>query len=257
MFCFQKDSIVVCLIFPDMKPVPRKVVFNPRVDNFEMLQISGLYDLLANLTTTDLRMFAMSNGVISRPILIKRQDKVAQLVNLRIEMNNGAIQKLEWINVCDDLACENNICIDTQELWRNTTYYDSNCFLYGCSSSVNSQCDTKVYLTFIGEDREGRVFTSDNYRLSNFMDYSLNTLFSSAKSVGGGIYSKLSNMYLRYYLNEKKERVYTFSFYDPSNNPTISAHPARFSPDDPFSEQRMKCKERFNLLPTQKAPIQL
>ncbi|TNV75119.1 hypothetical protein FGO68_gene8088 [Halteria grandinella] len=64
-------------------------------------------------------------------------------------------------------------------------------------------------------------------------------------------------MYLRFYLNEKNQRVYTFNFFDPSQNATISAHPARFSPDDPFSEQRMKCKERFNLLPTQKAAPQL
>lgn len=49
---------------------PKKVVFNPRVDSFELLQIKGLFDVLANLTnTTDLRMFAMSNGVISRPIV--------------------------------------------------------------------------------------------------------------------------------------------------------------------------------------------
>ena len=33
--------------------------------------------------------------------------------------------------------------------------------------------------------------------------------------------------------------------------PTTSAHPARFSPDDKFSAQRIKMKMRHNLLPTQ------
>jgi len=36
--------------------------------------------------------------------------------------------------------------------------------------------------------------------------------------------------------------------------PTVSAHPARFSPDDKFSKQRVTLKKRFGLLPTQQPP---
>ena len=40
------------------------------------------------------------------------------------------------------------------------------------------------------------------------------------------------------------------------DTPTHSAHPARFSPDDKFSRERVECKRRFGLLPTQKpAPV--
>ena len=42
-----------------------------------------------------------------------------------------------------------------------------------------------------------------------------------------------------------------------SDNEVINSFIAKFSPDDPFSEQRMKCKERFNLLITKKPPIKL
>lgn len=38
---------------------------------------------------------------------------------------------------------------------------------------------------------------------------------------------------------------------DPSGKPTHSAHPARFSPDDKFSKERIITKKRFGLLPTQ------
>lgn len=38
---------------------------------------------------------------------------------------------------------------------------------------------------------------------------------------------------------------------DPMGRPTLSAHPARFSPDDKFSKQRVVLKKRFGLLPTQ------
>ncbi|KAK4532639.1 hypothetical protein CCYA_CCYA13G3496 [Cyanidiococcus yangmingshanensis] len=34
--------------------------------------------------------------------------------------------------------------------------------------------------------------------------------------------------------------------------PTVSAHPARFSPDDKFSKQRLALKKRYGLLPTQR-----
>ncbi|KAG0602683.1 hypothetical protein M758_10G032800 [Ceratodon purpureus] len=40
----------------------------------------------------------------------------------------------------------------------------------------------------------------------------------------------------------------------PTEEPTQSAHQARFSPDDKFSKHRVICKKRFNLLPTQQPP---
>ena len=43
----------------------------------------------------------------------------------------------------------------------------------------------------------------------------------------------------------------------PEGKPTESAHPARFSPDDKFSKQRLICKRRFGLLPMQKPTTQL
>eukprot|EP00427_Karlodinium_veneficum_P019485 CAMPEP_0169146514 /NCGR_PEP_ID=MMETSP1015-20121227/47629_1 /TAXON_ID=342587 /ORGANISM="Karlodinium micrum, Strain CCMP2283" /LENGTH=70 /DNA_ID=CAMNT_0009214463 /DNA_START=62 /DNA_END=274 /DNA_ORIENTATION=+ len=70
-------------------------------------------------------------------------------------------------------------------------------------------------------------------------------------------------MQLRYYLNENGKRVYTLeSSIDDETaeegaKPTFSAHPARFSPDDKYSEQRVKCKKRFGVLRTQEAPTEL
>jgi len=59
-------------------------------------------------------------------------------------------------------------------------------------------------------------------------------------------------MHLMYYLDEAGARIYTLKKVTPSGKPTESAHPARFSPDDKFSKQRIICKKRFGLLPTQK-----
>ena len=54
-------------------------------------------------------------------------------------------------------------------------------------------------------------------------------------------------MYLRYYLDENGNRVYTFKYVNSEGQPTQSAHPARFSPDDKFSQERITLKKiRYN-----------
>lgn len=41
----------------------------------------------------------------------------------------------------------------------------------------------------------------------------------------------------------------------PDGTETISAHPARFSPEDKYSKYRVLIKKRFGVLPTQQAKI--
>lgn len=45
---------------------------------------------------------------------------------------------------------------------------------------------------------------------------------------------------------------FLFQKRSPDNLPTASAHPARFSPEDSYSRQRLLIKKRFGLLITQK-----
>ncbi|EFJ04728.1 hypothetical protein SELMODRAFT_229746 [Selaginella moellendorffii] len=61
-------------------------------------------------------------------------------------------------------------------------------------------------------------------------------------------------MYLMCYVNEEGQKVYTIKKEAPDGSPTESSHPARFSPDDKFSKQRVMLKKRFGILPTQKPP---
>ena len=49
-------------------------------------------------------------------------------------------------------------------------------------------------------------------------------------------------------------RVYTLKKVDPDGKPTLSAHPARFSPDDKFSRHRVVIKRRFKVLPSERRP---
>ena len=60
-------------------------------------------------------------------------------------------------------------------------------------------------------------------------------------------------MHLMFYLDAEGKRIYTLKKVNPEGKPTDSAHPARFSPDDKFSKQRVTIKKRFGVLLTQTA----
>jgi len=60
----------------------------------------------------------------------------------------------------------------------------------------------------------------------------------------------VAKMHLMFYI-EDGQRVYTLLKTDPHGNPTQSAHPARFSPDDKYSKHRVILKRRYGLLPGQ------
>ncbi|KAM0708069.1 hypothetical protein Q7P35_004718 [Cladosporium inversicolor] len=57
-------------------------------------------------------------------------------------------------------------------------------------------------------------------------------------------------MHLMYTLSPSGERLYTLKKVN-HGEVTKSAHPARFSPDDKYSRQRVTLKKRYGLLLTQ------
>ena len=60
-------------------------------------------------------------------------------------------------------------------------------------------------------------------------------------------------MHLMHYLDEQGNRVYTLKKIAPNGKTTISSHPARFSPDDKLSKERVVMKKRFGILLTQQS----
>ena len=65
------------------------------------------------------------------------------------------------------------------------------------------------------------------------------------------LYRKVDAMHLMYFTDASGKRQYTLKKEDGAGIPSVSAHPARFSPDDKFSKERITTKKRFGLLPTQ------
>ena len=61
-------------------------------------------------------------------------------------------------------------------------------------------------------------------------------------------------MHLMYTVGSDGKRVYTLKKVVDGKTST-SAHPARFSPDDKFSKERLQTKKRFGLLLTDKPAV--
>ena len=60
-------------------------------------------------------------------------------------------------------------------------------------------------------------------------------------------------MHLMYNIDESGSRVYTLKKVTNTGKVTKSAHPARFSPDDKWSKERVVMKRRFGMLLTQQS----
>ena len=56
---------------------------------------------------------------------MKQSSLVAQILNVRIQLDDGFAQKIDVINVCDDNLCLRNKCIDTDETYDGNSYTES------------------------------------------------------------------------------------------------------------------------------------
>ena len=178
------DKTTLCLVFPTFNGGSRKVLFTPRVDKFEVLQIKGLYDIFK--TQKDATLSAVSNGVVSRVSPFKVNNGVAEILNLVVKIKNGAIDSMEWKNECIQDVCKFEDCKETKYpiAGSKAEDVDKNCYIQTCKSTQETQnCDTKVYLTWIGNDAENRWCESDNFRITNFVKHSIRTYFKSATEI--------------------------------------------------------------------------
>ena len=106
------DKAALCLVFPTYDGGAKKVLFTPRVDKFEVLQINGLYDVFKS--SKDATISAVSNGVESRLSNFKNNNGIAQILNLVVKIKDGAIESMTWKNECIQDVCKFEDCKETK-----------------------------------------------------------------------------------------------------------------------------------------------
>ena len=193
------DYTYLCLVFFLEGKGLRKVLFKPRVDKFEVLEIQGLHDIFKS--QLDAKVWALSNGIYSRETHFKLNDGVAQVLNLVVTLKDGKIVGLNWKNGCVPRTCEFEDCHEKRytavapahEFAKEKVEMEKNCFIRTChgqSSKKAPHCDTKVYVTWEGNDIENRYCVSDNFRITNLMQHSIQSYFDSAINVSPDIVEK-------------------------------------------------------------------
>ena len=51
------------------------------------------------------------------------------------------------------------------------------------SSTLNPECDTKMFVTWIGTDAKNRPLISDGFRVTNMKNFSIRTYFEEAVGI--------------------------------------------------------------------------
>jgi len=131
-------------------------------------------------------MTAVSFGVQSRPVKFKLKSQVAPLLNLVVDMKQGAVTNLTWINNCNDLqGCSIDECKSTSLSYNGTPVVENNCFKQAkdCTANAGAECDTQVFVTWTGTDKHNWDMTSDNFRLSGFSDYGVRSYLDAARNL--------------------------------------------------------------------------
>lgn len=73
----------------------------------------------------------------------------------------------------------------------------SNCLAGMCSTTNSSSldCDPKFYITWFGTDKDKRQLKSSNLAMSKFKQYSIGSLYNSAKDIFNSTIGTLKDAY--------------------------------------------------------------
>ena len=102
-------------------------------------------------------------------------------MNLVLTLKDGIVDKLEWKNNCFDMqACSIHDCKDTSvrtktEAGFEVFHEEENCMFSDCYTGLVApqKCDTQIFLTWAGNDRDLEWCDSDNFRISAFENYGI------------------------------------------------------------------------------------
>lgn len=173
------DRVPVCVIFDDGIE-SKTITFQPKLDEYSAVEVKGIYKGLGATGNWKLAVQAESSNVtdslqyLQSGTLNGTSDFVAPVYSVVIRMNDGKVDEVVWDNGCD--LCNDECKTDTKDVCTIDL-----CDLNNNSTDVGSDCDPKIYVSWIGKDKDGNYLVSAGYRISQFRKYSLYDSYNSAK----------------------------------------------------------------------------
>lgn len=160
------DSIPICLHFSN----GQKIVFTPKLDTYSAIQVKGAYDYFKN--ETDISFVVQSDDSnVTDPTPYKSEGLVASVFSLVITMKDGNVDELNWDNDCNQCSDDCLSLLDEEVCAENA---NDNC-------STSEDCDPRLYVSWIGTDKDNLPLTSAGMRISQFRKYSVYKSYDEAK----------------------------------------------------------------------------
>ena len=141
-------------------------------------------------------MTAMVSGVISQPSVFRQGDIVASVLELQVTMEKGNITRVDWIHGCKQ--CGPYQCV--KALVVNEKGYgmvnEENCYsnTKQCFKPGEPECDTQVFVTWTGTDKDGEYFESVNYSIQGLRKYGGSKYMDSARKIAQQTYKELEKI---------------------------------------------------------------
>eukprot|EP00002_Diphylleia_rotans_P016654 TRINITY_DN323_c0_g2_i1.p1 TRINITY_DN323_c0_g2~~TRINITY_DN323_c0_g2_i1.p1 ORF type:complete len:295 (-),score=66.10 TRINITY_DN323_c0_g2_i1:227-1111(-) len=180
--------------------------YYPKVDDFSVMRSPGSGSLMESRAGYSSYIFAEVNGKFTckRPHY-KNKDEFLAFYTIVTTLENGKIDLVEWSDgaecvpndktTCEFGAaanCTANYCdFANIPICNKDTFPDSLLLTTkkeaGCPAS--KECEVKIYLAYIGDDKNGDPTTSTNLVFSNFQSFGVDygALIASASELGASL----------------------------------------------------------------------
>lgn len=172
------EKTMICVHFWPQKV---KIGFSLVVDQFISLSFRNIYELMMK-KSTDLVLQLANSQMTSKNIPYIRPEErlVFPIINILITLKNGLVSSIKLEDISE--ACPRNIRASSSDLNQGSMEeLKGNCDIPPCQDKENAagRCDFKIFVSWIGTDRNGDGLLSASERLSNYKNYNMEAMFQS------------------------------------------------------------------------------
>lgn len=175
----QGDNTILCVHFIPFKV---KIGFQVEVDKFAVLSIRYIFNVMAAKDTDLAIQLANSENISNQiPYVRTTANQVFPVINLLITLDMGKISSIaleDFSSACAEAVIPEIINQGNSFASENTIKNCPVAFCQGAESDTG-KCDFKIFLSWIGTDKDGNGLISSSERLSNFKNYNLEGIFNS------------------------------------------------------------------------------
>lgn len=173
------DTTLLCVHF---LPFKVKIGFNVGVDKFSSLTTRHVYEVMSTKDTDIAIQLSNSNQLSNQiPYIRFSSSQVYPVINILVTLDQGKVVSVTLEDISD--ACDQPMAAEILNLGNSFAFANTvnNCPVSPCQDAENSvgKCDFKIFVSWIGTDKNGTGLISASERLTNFKNYNMNKIFDN------------------------------------------------------------------------------